>query len=51
MKQESLLDFMTIETPNEKEQVVLDFSQSVGDPMVEKNLKLLALFRLVFLWS
>jgi len=35
MKQESLLDFMTIETPNEKEQVVLDFSQSVGDPMVE----------------
>lgn len=35
MKQESLLDLITVETSNEKEQVVLDFSQSVGDPMVE----------------
>lgn len=35
MKQESLLDFMNTETPNEKEQIVLDFSKSVGDPMVE----------------
>lgn len=35
MKQESLLDLITVEPSNEKEQVVLDFSQFVGDPMVE----------------
>lgn len=35
MKQQRLLDLITVETSNEKEQIVLDFSQSVGDPMVE----------------